>query len=111
MRIVEVRPGEPRALAGADPLRGRPEYSVGPAFDQRHIAVVGPRAVAIVVDVEAVVQPESRVEHERADERARPIAGCLQRAGEGRALAVEAERAVVADAVHVRPGAGHDRRV
>ena len=54
---------------------------------------------AIVVLVEATIEPETAVEHESADERARPVARALDRARERRHSLVEAEPGVAVDAV------------
>ena len=60
--------------------------------------------------VESVIEPEPRVEHERADERARPIAAALRHAGQRRHPLVEAESRVAVNAVPDRQQAGQDRR-
>jgi hypothetical protein len=66
---------------------------------------------AIVVDVEARIQAEPRVEHERADECARPVAGTFQGSGQRRLRAVETERPVVVYPVRDRVEPCHDRGV
>src|SRR5689334_13252001 len=81
-----------RGLRIEDPFSGRRQDSVGGAL---HDLEVGARALdAVVVEVEAGVQAEARVEDEGADKRRRPVAGALQLAGERRLRAVVAERSV-----------------
>ena len=55
-------------LTTSSPRRSAPSVAIAGAFF----------AIAIVVDVEAAVEAETRVEDERADERARAIAGTLE---------------------------------
>ena len=69
-----LEPGAPR---GRDRLRPRP-------LRHRKAAVVSVPAEPVVVDVEAAVQAEARVEGEGAHERARPLAAALQQRGERR---------------------------
>ena len=66
---------------------------------------------AIVVLVESVIEPEPPVEHERADERAGPIAGLLEDSRQRRHIGAQARRAVGVDTVMERQAAGQDRRV
>ena len=97
-----------RLLTG-DPVVGGRQYLFRRALHDLEVGAAAEHAV--VVDLEAAVQAEPRVEHERADEGARPIAGGLERGGErGRRIA-ESEGAVVAHAVPRRVARRHQRRV
>ena len=64
--------------------RGAPAPSAGVAC--------GAFAVAVVVDVEAAIQAEARVEDERADERAGAVARRLQHGGQRRQLSPSRNR-------------------
>src|SRR4029078_5749140 len=66
---------------------------------------------AIVVHLETAVQAEARVEDERAQEGAGGVPGGGEPGGERLDGRIEAERAVVANAVVRRIQAGEDRRV
>ena len=86
MRVVEVDPEKER------PCRNRPSSDRG----QRGIDDGRGRALRIaeltgalgghpvVVDPETTLQPEAPVEHPRADDRDRRVAGAVQQLGEGR---------------------------
>ena len=112
VRIVEVHPGEggpavavPHPLAGGGDGRGR--GALGQQERRGRAAV----REGVVVDVEPAVQPESRVQRERAHERAGAIAALLQARGQRGRARGEAEAGVVAHAVLERIAAREDVRV
>ena len=111
MRLVEVHPAEPRTLR----LRLDPPSSVCDRLDASAFLDEkrGPRRIreAVVVLVESACEAEPRVERERADERAGPIAARLEDRGERVERCRESEPGVVADPVFGREPAGEDVRV
>ena len=71
MRIEHVHPGEPSALAAADPVQRRVDDLAGRALGQGEVGGVARPAEAVVVDVEPAVEPEPPLERHAADEGAR----------------------------------------
>ena len=101
VRVVEVNPREPRASLFADPpgccrrnRRRRP-------FGHRQLAGAR-RGVPVVVDVEAGIEAEARIQRKRADEGTRRVAPRAQAGGERRHARAQPVAGVVADPVSER---------
>ncbi len=111
MGIEIMDPSEERRGALLpEPGRGRGVDIVRLAFDEGQIARGIPAAVMIVIDLEAAVEPEARIEGERPDERPRAVASLPQDLGQRPASGLQA-LAVVARPVRRRIRPGHDRGV
>ena len=99
---------QPDRRCPRDPVVRRSEHLLGAALDD--IQVRGATEHAIVVDVEPSVQPEARVEDERAHECGGAVAGAFERRCERRRVA-ESESAVVAHGVVQWIARRHQARV
>ncbi len=100
VRLEEMHPAEVRLhRPGIHPAAcERDRVRAAPLLQQERTS--GARVEeAVVVDVEAAVEPEPRVERERADERAGPVTAILQDRGEGRSIGRKPKPGVVPDAV------------
>ena len=95
--------GEPRARERHDGRRR--------ALGHDELGRLARLAEPVVVDVEAGVQPEARVQRKRADEGARRVAGLLEQRGDRRRARGEPVAAVLAHAVLVRVFARQDAGV
>ena len=110
MRVPEMDPAEPFALLGREPLQGGGDGLPGRPLRK---GVAGTRfgRVVIVVDVEALVEAETRIEREAADESARGVAAALEELGQGLEIGGHDGLAVLGDAVGQRRHAQEDVRV
>ena len=102
MRIVEVDPHEP-FFAGvrAPPSRRSIEDCSGGPLLNHEVECGLPFSVVVVVEIESLIQSESRVERKRADERAGGVPILPQRRRDGCELRIEPETGVVANSVLV----------
>ena len=114
-------PRKPRAPGGGGGTARVRAFSENPAAGRRDDVTgttlgnverwTGGVTKTIVVLVEAAAESKTTVEHERADERARPVPGTLERRCQCGNTLVESEGRVVSHPVMARRQASQDRRV
>jgi hypothetical protein len=106
-----VDPGKKGLRALPDPGGRGPDDIFGAALGAFGRIAGGFLSVTIIVGVEAAVQAEPRVQDERPDEGARPVAGRFEHGRQRGQARAETEQPVGAKAVHRRRDGGQDRGV
>jgi hypothetical protein len=112
VRVVEMHPQEASfSLLSLPPFQRRLHDVLGARLLDVELELLVEVTVGLVVNVEVMVEPVSRVQHEGADECSSGVALRLQPRGRGRNLAREAKAGVLAYTVLVREHAREDVRV